>query len=488
MIPSDRKPTAPDPKVQERGDDAGVLELAARRRGDALHPLDLGPSAASAASSGLPPAWRDGVASFYEILHDPASLRACSGTACAFAAHAETGSDARGVHCLGRCYEAPADTSRAASRIPRRSMTTTPVVLRHLLAATAPVDWSDYELPEGDEILAAVTACGLRGRGGAAYPTGLKWKRARETAAPDRYVIANGDEGDPGAYIDRLLLEDAPHSVLAGMAACGRAVGATRGIVYVRGEYPRAAECMEKAIAEAEAAGVLAPMTVRVVRGAGSYVAGEETALLRSIEGLRAEPAAKPPYPAERGLRGLPTVVQNVETLSVIPWVVRTRSRADTKAVCLAGAIASPGVVEIDLGTPLRRVLEEGGGGAPAGSRWKMALVGGPFGRVVAERDFDIALSFETLPGMGHAGIVVFDESVSVRALAAHIFDFARSESCGNCTPCRVGSSRLASCATRSELLRLLDTMEAGSLCGFGQGVPRPVRDLLAAFGDEVMR
>jgi formate dehydrogenase iron-sulfur subunit len=181
-------------------------------------------------------------------------------------------------------------------------------------------------------------------------------------------------------------------------------------------------------------------------------------------------------------------VVQNVETLAVVPWVVRNGRGARTKAVSLAGALVRPGAVEVTLGTPLREVLERGAGGAPPGRRWKMALVGGPMGRVLPAKDFDVPLSYEALPGMGHAGVVVLDDTVTPRALAEHLFAFARSESCGSCTPCRVGTERLAGLRERGALERLLETLEVGSLCGFGQGVPRPIRDLLAHYGDEVLR
>lgn len=476
--------------------------------------------------TGLPEGWNEGVRTFYDLLSPPERPVRCIGTACCLARGELTAgggradgrqrtagarsvpaeADTRGAdwRCLGRCYESPADASSPARAIPRRAMTPTPVVLRQLLDAAGPAPervWQDYDLPDGRAVLDAIEDWGLRGRGGAAYPTAAKWKVARDTPASGRIVVANGDEGDPGAYVDRLLLEEAPHSVLAGMLACSRAIGARSGIVYVRAEYPVAAASMRTAIAEANARGVLAGFDVRVLVGAGSYVAGEETALLRSIEGLRAEPSPKPPYPAESGLFGLPTVVQNVETLSVVPHIARSAVRdafgrartargakRDTKAVCLSGAVARPGIVEVDLGTPLRRVLEQGGGGPAPGRRWKMALVGGPLGRVVAEPDFDVAMSFEALPGMGHAGVVVFDEGVSARALAEHLFEFARGESCGTCTPCRAGTARLAACTTRDALERLLATIGDGSLCGFGQGVPRPIHDLLGAFGDEVLR
>jgi NADH:ubiquinone oxidoreductase subunit F (NADH-binding) len=255
----------------------------------------------------------------------------------------------------------------------------------------------------------------------------------------------------------------------------------------VRAEYPRAQAVVQQAIVEARAAGHLGHgFDVEVTSGAGAYVCGEETALLRSIEGLRGESQPKPPYPTQRGLFGRPTVVQNVETLAVVPWIARTRRAGGTKAFSLSGAIARPGVVEAPLGTPLRRVLEEAGGGPPPGRRWRMALIGGPMGCVLPEARFDAALSYEALPGLGHGGIVLLDRTVTPRALAEHLFAFAAAESCGACTPCRVGSARLAAMPDRERLERLLETMEMGSLCGFGLGVPRPIRDLLEHFGDEV--
>jgi NADH:ubiquinone oxidoreductase subunit F (NADH-binding) len=360
-------------------------------------------------------------------------------------------------------------------------------VLRHLVRGAAPAGWGDYDLPGGDAILRALEAARLRGRGGASYPTAAKWRAARDTPAAERYVVANGDEGDPGSYVDRLLLEEDPHAVLAGMLACARVIGARRGVVYVRAEYPLARARVARAIEEARAAGRLGQeLDVDVISGAGSYVCGEETALLRSIEGRRGEPRPKPPFPAQAGLFGRPTVVQNVETLAIVPWVARHGRPTGTKAVCLSGAVARPCVVEVPLGMPLRRVLHQAGGGPAREDGWRMALVGGPLGRVVPEHLFDTPLSYEALPGLGHAGVVVLDERVSPRALAEHLFAFARAESCGTCTPCRAGTARLAGIRDASAMRRLLETLEAGSLCGFGQGVPRPIRDLLEHFGDEV--
>jgi NADH:ubiquinone oxidoreductase subunit F (NADH-binding) len=212
---------------------------------------------------------------------------------------------------------------------------------------------------------------------------------------------------------------------------------------------------------------------------------------------LRGEPRPRPPYPAQAGLFGLPTVVQNVETLAVVPLIARHGSGGQTKAVSVAGAVTQPGVVEVVLGTPLERVLAEGADGPAPGRTWRMALIGGPMGRVVPASAFSVPLSFEALPGMGHAGVVVLDDTMTPHALAQHLAAFARAESCGNCTPCRVGSARLADLFTgptiatrahsRDVLVRLLDTLELGSLCGFGQGVPRPFRDLVEHYGDEVL-
>ncbi|HEY3215950.1 MAG TPA: NADH-ubiquinone oxidoreductase-F iron-sulfur binding region domain-containing protein [Candidatus Eisenbacteria bacterium] len=502
-----------------------LLEWAHRRaahptEGSAVDDLLQGKSdTAIAEGRGLPRATVVGIRSFYDQV-EPIP-RVCDGTACHFSGSTAlrerltTIGPVGGVRCLGHCYAAPAFRSgdRVFARprratveswlaewgegpepledlvpVHRESLAEEPVVFRHLVRGAPPADFADYDLPAGEAVLAALEAARLRGRGGAAYPTAAKWKAARDTPAPERWVVANGDEGDPGSYVDRLLLEEDPQAILAGMLACGRAIGARRGVVYIRAEYPRAQASMREAIGAARQAGHLGkPFDVEVISGAGSYVCGEETALLRSIEGLRGEPRPKPPFPAQAGLFGLPTVVQNVETLSIVPWIARTGRGSGTKAVSVSGAVRRPGAFEVSLGIPLRRVLEEGAGGAPAGRRWTMALVGGPMGRVLPERWFDRPLSYEALPGMGHAGVVVLDETVSPRALAEHLFAFARAESCGTCTPCRVGTAQLAALRDRSGLGRLLDTLEMGSLCGFGQGVPRPIRDLLEHFGDAVL-
>jgi NADH:ubiquinone oxidoreductase subunit F (NADH-binding) len=471
-----------------------------------------------ARATGLPLASVAGVRSYYDLLEPGPQV--CDGTACHFAGGGSLAAalglrgPASAVRCLGHCYAAP--TFMSGGRVfarpaaqpldawiagwgegsephedlaapPRASLADPAIVLRNLLPGTRPAGLGEYALPGGPEILAAIAATGLRGRGGAAFPTAAKWQAARDTEAPERFVVANGDEGDPGSYVDRLLLEEDPHAVLAGMVACARVIGAARGFVYVRAEYPRAQARVREAIAEARAAGHLGRgFEVEVTSGAGAYVCGEETALLRSIEGLRGESQLKPPYPAQRGLFGRPTVVQNVETLAVVPWIARTRRATGTKAFCLSGAIERPGVVEAPLGTPLRHLLDQAGGGPGRGRHWRMALVGGPMGCVLPAARFDTALSYDALPGLGHGGIVLLDQAVTPRDLAQHLFAFAAAESCGACTPCRVGTARLAAMSDRTSLERLLETMAIGSLCGFGQGVPRPIRDLLEHFGDEV--
>ena len=516
-----------DAAARERADGGlHLLEWARRRvpgsppEGNAVRDLLDGKSDAEiAARRGLPGAAIRGLRTFYDDLGHETEV--CDGTACHFAGGAQLAERLRGagsvraVRCLGHCFAAPSfrrgdsvftrppaqpiaewlnavgagpPPPAASIAIPRIAMADTPVVLRNLIGSRSRPPLDEYKLPDGDTILSALEHTRLRGRGGAAFPTAAKWRAARDAPGVERYVVANGDEGDPGSYVDRLLLEEDPHAVLAGMLACARVIGARHGVVYIRSEYPRAQRVMQAAIREARDSALLGDeFDVEVVSGGGSYVCGEETALLNSIQGLRGEPRARPPYPAQRGLWGSPTVVQNVETLAIVPWITRTRQGSGTKAMSLSGAVAQPTIVEVRLGTPLIRVLEEAGQGPPAGRRWKMALVGGPMGRVVPASRFDIPLSFDSLPGMGHAGIVVLDDSVSPRALAEHLFAFAAVESCGSCTPCRVGTSLLGGIRERAVMERLLATLEMGSLCGFGAGVPRPIRDLLEHFGGEVL-
>lgn len=469
---------------------------------------------------GLPTAAAHAVRSFYHQLEP--GLRVCDGTACRFGgrellrAKLEShGGEPMHVRCLGHCHAAPAfrqgntvyakpagiavdawldlwgeGVHPVADLVPpaRTSLAAEPVVLRHVLAPRRPADrFEDWELPTGEAVLDALERARLRGRGGASMLTHEKWRIARDTPAAERFVVANAGEGDPGSFVGRLLLEEDPHAVLAGMLACARAIGARRGLLYVRAEYPLAQRSARRAIEDAREEGLLGGhFDVELVIGAGAYVCGEETALLAAIEGRRGEPRRRPPEPMQSGLWGAPTVVQNVETFAVVPWAVRHGRPHGTKAVSLSGAVQRTGVVEAPVGTPIERVLREAGGGPPPGREWKMAVVGGPLGTVVPASRFDTPLAWDALPGMGHAGLVVLDDTVSARDVAMHLFAFAAAESCGSCTPCRAGVTQLALARDRAALERLLGTIHMGSLCSFGRSVPRPLRDLLRHFGDEV--
>jgi len=481
-----------------------------------LSPAEIG------ARRGLTVAAVRGIGSFYDQLEHV--TRACTGTACHFGGgpalreRLESMGPVGQVRCVGHCYSPPAFRSgdkiySCPARetveswldewgegpspmvdllpIPRASMVEEPedpVLLRRLLPGGPRDPWPEYDLPDGEAILRAVEAAGLPGGEGAELPAAARWRAVKASASAQRWIVANGDEGDPGSYVDRLLFEEDPHAVLAGMLACGRAVGATRGIAYVRAEYPQSIRALRGAINEARARGVLgAAFDVEVFVGAGAYVCGEESALLRSIEGLRGEPSPGHASVAGHGLHGQPTLVHDAETLAVIPWVVRNARAVASKLVCISGAVQRPGVVEISLGMTLRDVLTRAGGGEIPGRRWGMALVGGPTGRVLPASRFDTPLSHDALPGMGHTGVVVLDDTVTPRALAEHLFAFAAAESCGACTPCRAGSVQLARMQGRAALERLLSTMETGSMCGFGARVPRPIRDLLAHYGNEVL-
>jgi NADH-quinone oxidoreductase subunit F len=362
-----------------------------------------------------------------------------------------------------------------------------------------------------ERLVDAIERSGEQGRGGAGFSTGAKWRAAARAAAPQRVVVANGDEGDPGSFVDRVLMERDPHAVLEGMALCAHALGAGEGIVYVRSEYPRARERMEVAVAEARAAGLLEtgppgsprPFDVRVESGLGSYVCGEETALLAAVEGRRGEARPRPPYPAERGLRGLPTVVNNVETLVNVPAILEmgpeayaalgTPGSRGTKALCLNRGFVRPGIVEVEFGTPLREVIEAGGGG-----RRPLAavLLGGPMGSLVAPEAWDVPVCYAAMAErgirLGHGGLVAIPEDVDPALLLHHLLGFAARESCGRCVPCALGSARAVALAregpaARARLARVLEVMEQASLCGFGQLVPGPIRELLERFGDRAL-
>ncbi len=363
------------------------------------------------------------------------------------------------------------------------------------------------------DVLAQIEASGEQGRGGAGYPTGAKWRACARAPGARRFVVANGDEGDPGSFIDRVLIEDDPHAVLEGLLLCAFAVGATEAIVYVRAEYPRARERMSQAITEASAAGLLGAAVlggsfgcdVRLVTGHGSYVCGEETALLNAIEGKRGEARVRPPYPAVAGLHGCPTVVNNIETLVNVPWIVRegaaafrklgTQASPGTKAFCFNRGFARPGIVEAEFGVSLAELVHGQAGGSRDGRPLQAVVLGGPMGSVLRPDVLDVAVDFPALAArgirLGHGGMVAIQSGTDLNAVLRSWAWFMVAESCGRCAPCALGSHRVAELVGRlrgdredieragAELGPLLDTIEAGSLCGFGQGIPGPIRELL---------
>ncbi len=367
-------------------------------------------------------------------------------------------------------------------------------------------------------VIDAVTHSGLRGRGGGGFPTGRKWQVARDAPGADKVLVCNGDEGDPGAYMDRTVLESDPHSVIEGMVIGAYAVGASRGYAYIRDEYPLAVERFAAAIAQAEAQGLLGrdiagsgfSFTIQVVRGAGAFVCGEETALLASIEGGLGEPRPKPPYPAEAGLWGLPTVINNVKTWATVPVILDRGAEwyaalgapgnAGTVVFSLVGQIANTGLVEVPLGTTLAALLEEVGGGGASGRRIKAVQTGGPSGGCLPARLFEMPIDYEGMKAagsiMGSGGLVVLDETTCMVDVARYFLEFTKAESCGKCTACREGTRHLAAILDRithgqgrSEDLDLLAEVgrgvQLGSLCGLGQTAPNPVLSTLHYFRDE---
>jgi NADH:ubiquinone oxidoreductase subunit F (NADH-binding) len=369
--------------------------------------------------------------------------------------------------------------------------------LKHAAGSLAPGD-----------VIAALERSGERGRGGAGFSTGAKWRACARAAGARRVAIANGDEGDPGSFVDRALMELDPHGVLEGLALCAFAIGARDAIVFVRAEYPRAAEVMTRAVAQAEAAGLLgegAPfaLRVRVVRGFGSYVCGEETALIAALDGGRAEARPRPPFPVERGLFGWPTVVNNVETLANVAWILAhgaeryaalgTRESPGTKALSLSAGFAAPGILEVPHGISLRDVIERGADTPCTRDRLEGVLLGGPMGCFLRPEQCDVPLDPAALRAanleLGHGGLVAVPRGADLAALARHLAAFMDEESCGRCTPCRAGSTRVRElvedgAARADELKAIFALMESASLCGFGRATPRPLRGVLAAIAE----
>jgi NADH-quinone oxidoreductase subunit F len=369
-----------------------------------------------------------------------------------------------------------------------------------------------------DQVVDTMKRSGLRGRGGAGFSTGLKWALARKSPGDVKYVLCNADEGDPGAFMDRSVLEGDPHSVIEGMAIAAYAVGAREGFVYVRAEYPLAVERLGKAIEQAREYGLLGrnilgkgfDFDLEIRMGAGAFVCGEETALMTSIEGKRGEPRPRPPYPAQSGLWGKPSMLNNVETYANVPVIVTkgaewyasygTEKSRGTKVFALAGAITNSGLVEVPVGMQLGEILYEIGGGIPNGKKFKAAQIGGPSGGCIPKQHLDVPVDYESLQElgaiMGSGGLVVMDEDSCMVDVARFFLEFVQEESCGKCPPCRVGTKRMLEiveriCAGKGEMAdierleRLGQTIRETSLCGLGQSAPNPVLSTLRHFRDE---
>ncbi len=369
-----------------------------------------------------------------------------------------------------------------------------------------------------EEIIDEVRKSGLRGRGGAGYPTGLKWDVSRKSVGEQKYVICNGDEGDPGAYMDRNLLESDPHRILEGMAIAAYAVGANQGYIYTRAEYPLAIKRLKIAIRQAERLGLLGHrifesqfnFRIDLRIGAGAFVCGEETALLRSIQGRRGRPRPRPPYPSEKGLFGAPTVINNVETLANIPSIVTkgggwfagigTPGSTGTKIFALTGKVKHTGLIEVPMGMPLREIIFDIGGGTSDDKDFKAAQTGGPSGGCISKEHLDLPVDYESLKAvgsmMGSGGMIVMDSDSDMVDVAKFFMEFCVDESCGKCTPCRVGTKHLyllldkisagqASAEDITLLEELCMMVKETSLCGLGQSAPNPVLSTLRFFREE---
>ena len=368
-----------------------------------------------------------------------------------------------------------------------------------------------------EEVIAEVKNSNLRGRGGAGFPTGLKWELTRKNPNSPKYLICNGDEGDPGAFMDRAMLEGDPYRIIEGMLIASYATGASYGYIYVRAEYPIAVEHLNLAINQCYQTGLLGEnilgkfsFNLEVREGAGAFVCGEETALIASLEGRRGQPRPRPPFPAQSGLWGGPTCINNVETLANIPLIIfggsesfarlGTERSGGTKIFSLAGKVQNTGLVEVPIGTSLGKIVLEIGGGALARRRIKAVQTGGPSGGCIPIEKFNTPVDYETLAGlgsiMGSGGMIVLDDKSCMVELARYFLDFVQKESCGKCVPCRIGTKRMLEIVTRitegkaelddlEKLNRLAQTVKESSLCGLGQTAPNPVLTTLNYFRDE---
>jgi len=464
----------------------------------------------------------------------------------------------KGVGCLGLCAEGPLVSTRSGALYKRVTAADASEIVDHLAGEPVrrllcptnvpffqrqqkivtensgvvdPERIEDYIVAKGyfalihalremtpAQVIQEVTKSGLRGRGGAGYPTGLKWSTVAKAVGIQKYVICNADEGDPGAFMDRSVLESDPHRVIEGMVIAAYAVGAAEGYIYVRAEYPLAIQRLRAALPQAEQLGLLGTnisgtrfnFRIELRVGAGAYVCGEETALIASVEGKRGTPRPRPPYPAQAGLLGQPTLINNVETFANIPPIIRkggdwyasigTEKSKGTKVFSLTGQIRNVGVVEVPMGIILRDMVFEVGGGIPEGRKFKAVQTGGPSGGCIPSEFLDTPVDYESLAQlgsiMGSGGMVVMDESTCMVDVAKYFMDFCMTESCGKCIPCRVGTyqmHRILSAmtnmsATQKDLTmleELCDLLKHTSLCGLGQSAPNPVVSTLKSFAAE---
>ena len=464
----------------------------------------------------------------------------------------------KGVGCLGLCAEGPLVSTRSGALYKRVTAADASEIVDHLAGEPVrrllcptnvpffqrqqkivtensgvvdPERIEDYIASDGysallhalremtpAQVIQEVTKSGLRGRGGAGYPTGLKWSTVAKAVGIQKYVICNADEGDPGAFMDRSVLESDPHRVIEGMVIAAYAVGAAEGYIYVRAEYPLAIQRLRAALPQAEQLGLLGTnisgtrfnFRIELRVGAGAYVCGEETALIASVEGKRGTPRPRPPYPAQAGLLGQPTLINNVETFANIPPIIRkggdwyasigTEKSKGTKVFSLTGQIRNVGVVEVPMGIILRDMVFEVGGGIPEGRKFKAVQTGGPSGGCIPSEFLDTPVDYESLAQlgsiMGSGGMVVMDESTCMVDVAKYFMDFCMTESCGKCIPCRVGTyqmHRILSAmtnmsATQKDLTmleELCDLLKHTSLCGLGQSAPNPVVSTLKSFAAE---
>ncbi len=371
-----------------------------------------------------------------------------------------------------------------------------------------------------EQVVEEILKSGLRGRGGAGFPTGMKWKFAQQQPKGQKYMVCNADEGDPGAYMDRSTLEGDPHSILEAMTIAGYAIGASKGFIYIRAEYPLAIERLQIAIKQAHELGLLGEdilgsgfsFDIELRFGAGAFVCGEETALLQSIEGNRGMPKPRPPFPAVKGLWGRPTVINNVETLANIPVIINkgadwfnkigTATTKGTKVFALTGKVNNSGLIEVPMGTTLREIIFDIGGGIRGGHQFKAAQTGGPSGGIIPPQFLDTPIDYESLAKigsiMGSGGLIVMDETDCVVDVARFYLDFTVDESCGKCAPCRIGGRKLLNYLKKitdgrgteqdiKDMQAICDAMNKASLCGLGQTASNPVRSTLRYFMDEYM-